>query len=116
MNRDQIISKLSDLYLSSHKNTVDEENFKAVVNYIDDLHSELDRLHDTVSLVKLMDEYQHFFILLLEALPVSELAKLCGVSRTHMYRLLRTDSRLRIFLEYRRKYEPMLHIYNILKK
>lgn len=93
MTKEEILNKLVDLYRATTKTKRDQDNFEEIASYIN-------RINDTVGLVNLMDEYERYFIVLLNSLPMSVLAKLCGLSRMQLYRLLETKSRLHIFKKY----------------
>lgn len=93
MSKEDTINKLVELYRATTKTKKDKDNFEEIAKYINEIN-------DTEGVVNLLDEYERYFIVLLNSLPVSVLAKLCGLSRMQMYRLLETNSRLHLFKKY----------------
>lgn len=88
--KQEIINKLLDLYKATPRTDKDKSNFEDVARHIS-------QMHDTAGVVNSLDMYERYLIEVLDALPVSKLAELCGVSRMQMYRLLKTKSKLRIY-------------------
>ena len=86
----EILNKLLDLYKSTPKTDLDRSNFEDVARHISEIH-------DAEGVVKQLDEYERYLIEVLDALPVTKLAELCGVSTRHLYRLLKTKSRYKIY-------------------
>ena len=98
MTKDETINKLVDLYKATTKTKRDKDNFEEIAKHISDIHN-------TEGVIKLLDEYERYFIVLLNSMPVTVLAKLCGLSRMQTYRLLETKSRLHIFKKFYSKNE-----------
>ena len=88
--KQEIINKLLELFKATPRTDKDKSNFEDVARHIT-------QMYDTEGVVKLLDEYERYLIEVLDALPVTKLAELCGVSRMQMYRLLKTKSKLRIY-------------------
>lgn len=88
--KEEILNKLVDLFKSTPKTDLDKSNLEDVARHIS-------QMHDTAGVVNSLDMYERYLIEVLDALPVSKLAELCGVSRMQIYRLLKTKSKLSIY-------------------
>lgn len=93
MTKEEALNSLVQLYCSSNMTDTDRCNFEAVARHINDIH-------DNKGILEILDDYERYLKIVVEALPVSVLAKLCGLSRTHIYSLLANNSRLHILKKY----------------
>lgn len=93
MNKEQVLNKLLELYKHTEKTETDTRNFEDVAKHINEIH-------DNKGILDMLDDYERYLKIVLDVLPVSELAKLCGLSRTHIYTLLKKKSRIFILKKY----------------
>lgn len=93
MTKQETINKLLELFSATSRSKRDKDNFEEIARYISDINN-------TYKMINLLDEYERYFIVLLNSLPITVLAKLCGLSPMQIYRLLETKTRLQIFKKY----------------
>lgn len=98
MNKEQVLNKLLELYKHTCMFETDTRNFEDVARHINEIH-------DNNGILDMLGNYERFLFKVIEVLPVTELAKLCGISTRHCYRLLKEKSKLNLFLEYQYKNE-----------
>ena len=96
MTKEQALNKLLELYKHTMGFDDDTRNFEEVAEYIN-------YINDDKKLLGLLEDYEKFLYRVVNALSVTELAKLCGISSRHCHRLLKTNSRLHLFKEYQYK-------------
>lgn len=111
-----MLYKLGELYKKTNKDEYATQVFKELAEDINLLKEEVKVAKDSNRITQWLDDYERYFILLLDSIPVSELARLCGLSRMQIYRLLKTKSKLAVFKEYQLKHSMLLQRCNILEK
>ena len=97
MTKKEALNNLLELYKHTSISDIDTSNFESVADYIN-------KINDDKSILDRLDDYERLFKVTLDLIPVTELAKLCGLSTRHTYRLLESKTRLQLLKKYYLKY------------